>query len=127
MTSTRQKIHASVLALATLLVACGPTRPPPDVLGAAQLRLAQARSDGAPTYAPLELRFAEEKFDQARDAAADRDYRLGAQLADQSTVNSELAIIKSRLGKLRESVDVLTRENAAITRSLPEAGEGGGQ
>ncbi|MEO8010378.1 MAG: DUF4398 domain-containing protein [Dokdonella sp.] len=125
MTPSRQKIHVALLALTTLLAACGPTRPSPDVLGSAQLRLAQARSDGASTYAPLELRFAEEKFDQAGDAVADRDYRVGAQLADQSTVNSELAIVKARLGKLRESIDALTMENANIALTLPDAAEGG--
>jgi hypothetical protein len=48
----------------------------------------------------------------------DRDYTLAANLAEESSVNSELAAIKSRLGKLRESVDTLKQDNAEISRVL---------
>lgn len=129
MTSSRLKIHASLVGLLLLsLAACGPTRPPPDVLGGAQDKLRVARADGAPTYAPLELRFAEERLDQARAAMAERDYKAAADLAEESAVNSELAAIKSKSGKLREHIDALRQQNAEIARSLPDPGtavEGG--
>lgn len=128
MTPSGMKIHASILvSLAMILTACGPTRPPPDVLGNAQLNLASARSAGAATFAPLELRFAEERFDQAQTAMQDRDYRLATNLAEESEANSELAVIKARLGKLRESVDQLKQKNAEIQRMLDssEQSEGG--
>ncbi|MBX3699213.1 MAG: DUF4398 domain-containing protein [Dokdonella sp.] len=119
MTPSGTKIHAPfVVSVALLLAACGPTKPPPDLLGGAQQRLSSARSAGAPTYAPMELRFAEERLDQAQAAMADRDYTLAANLAEESSVNSELAAIKARLGKLRESVDTLKQENAEISRVL---------
>lgn len=119
MTPSGMKIHAPfVVSLALLLAACGPTKPPPDLLGDAQQRLSSARSADAPTYAPMELRFAEERLDQARAAMADRDYTLAANLAEESSVNSELAAIKARLGKLRESVDTLKQENAEISRVI---------
>ncbi|WP_092405256.1 DUF4398 domain-containing protein [Dokdonella immobilis] len=119
MTPSGTKIHAPfVVSMALLLAACGPTKPPPDLLGGAQQRLSSARSAGAPTYAPMELRFAEERLDQARAAMVDRDYTLAANLAEESSVNSELAAIKARLGKLRESVDTLKQENAEISRVI---------
>jgi hypothetical protein len=119
MTPSGTKIHAPfVVSLALLLAACGPTKPPPDLLGNAQLGLSSARNAGAPTYAPLELRFAEERLDQARVAMQDRDYTLAANLAEESSANSELAAIKARLGKLRESVDALKQENAEISRVI---------
>lgn len=122
MTSTRQKIHASVVASTLLLMpAWVHAKPPPDVLGAAQKTLVQARAAGAQTYAPLELRFAEERLDQAQQAVGDRDYKVAASLADESAVNSELANIKARLGKLREAVDSLKEQNAEIERALPAA------
>lgn len=119
MTPSGAKIHASfVVSVALFLAACGPTKPPPDLLGNAQQRLSSARDAGAPTYAPLELRFAEERLDQARAAMVDRDYTLAASLAEESSANSELAAIKARLGKLRESVDALKQENAEISRDI---------
>ncbi len=55
----------------------------------------------------------------------DRDYTLATNLADESAANSELAAIKARLGKLRESVDQLKQDNAEINRVLQAAGAGG--
>jgi hypothetical protein len=122
MTPSGMKIHASILvSLALMLAACGPTRPPPDLLGKAQQRLASARSSGAATFAPLELRFAEERIDQAAAAMQDRDYVLAANLADESEANSDLAAIKTRLGKLRESIDQLKQQNAEINLLLGES------
>lgn len=122
MTPSRLKIHVPiVLSIACALVACGPTKPPPDVLGGAQQRLAGARAAAAQTYAPLELRFAEEKLDQAQSAMVDRDYTLAANLAEESAVNSDLATVKARLGKLRELVDSLKQQNAEIERTLPSS------
>jgi len=119
MTPSGMKIHAPiVVSLALLLAACGPTRPPPDVLGNAPQRLASARSAGASAYAPLELRFAEDKLRQARTASNDGDYTEASNLAAESSVNSELAMAKARLGKLRESVDQLKKENQEIERVL---------
>ena len=127
MTPSGLKIHAPfVVSLALMLAACGPTKPPPDLLGNAQQRLASARSSGAATFAPLELRFAEERMDLAQDAMQERDYTQAGNFADESTVNSELAIIKARLGKLRESLDQLKRENAEISRVLESSGASAG-
>ncbi len=127
MTSSGLKIHGPfVLLLALALAACGPTKPPPDLLGNAQQRLISARSSGAATFAPLELRFAEDRFTQAQMAMQDGDYTLAANLADESAANSELAAIKARIGKLRESVEQLKQDNAEISRVLKAAGAAAG-
>ncbi len=118
MTASRLKIHASIVVSLALAAACGPTRPPPDLLGDAQGKLRAARAEGAQTWAPLELRFAEGRLDDALAALDERDYKGAGELADQSAVNSELATIKARLGKLREAVDLLKQKNAEIERSL---------
>lgn len=128
MTPCGTKIHAPiVVSLALLMAACGPTRPPPDVLGNAPQRLASARSAGATTYAPLELRFAEDKLRLARQATQDGDYTEAGNLAGESSVNSELAMTKAKLGKLRESVDGLKQQNAEIERLLGTSNGGNGE
>jgi hypothetical protein len=124
MTSAPRKIHASIALLGIcLLNACSPTRPPGDLFGAANRNLATARQASAQTYAPLELRFAEERLSQAQAANAREDYAAAVRLARESEVNAELATVKARLGKAREAADTLRQQNTALERDLQTHGE----
>lgn len=73
-----------------------------------------ARNAGAPTYAPMELRSAEDHLSQARARAAKRDYEEATSQAQEAQVDSELATAKARLGKAREKVEARMRENASL-------------
>jgi len=133
MTPIRRKIHRAVVILAALaaLAACEPTKPPPLGLDDAAHTLDAARTAGAATYAPLELRNAEEHLSQARARADKRDYDAAAMLAGESRIDSELAATKSRLGKAREKVEARTRDNAQLRQDLangtPNSNEGSQQ
>ena len=124
MTPRAAKIHAVVAVLAACLAACGPTKPPSDVLGAATRNLAAAQSAGAATYAPIELKSAQDHLSKANAASARQDYDDAAVLASESGADSELAAAKSRLGKAREAVDALKRQNADLERDAARHGEG---
>jgi uncharacterized protein DUF4398 len=90
-------------------------------------QLQAARDAGGSTYAPLEVRSAEERLSMARAAAGKHDYEDGMQFAQESQANSELALAKSRLGKAREKVEARTRENAQLRQDLntnPDAAPG---
>jgi hypothetical protein len=127
MTPNWRKIHCAVLIGALALAGCGPTRPPDTGLDDAAQALASARAAGAPTYAPLELRSAEDHLSQARALTEKRHYDDAARLARESQVDSELAQVKARLGKLREQVDAATRENARLQQAAGGAPAGGGR
>ena len=114
-----------IAILAAGVAACGPTKPPADVLGAATRNLAAAQSAGAATYAPIELRAAQDHLAQASAAAARHEYDDASVLASESGVDSELAAAKSRLGKAREAVDALKRQNADLERDAARHGDGG--
>ena len=119
MTSSAAKIHVVFVIMAVSLAACGPTKPPSDVLGIATRNLSAAQAAGAETHAPLEFRSAQEHLAQANTASARKDYDRAAALADESAVDSELAAAKARLGKAREAVDALKRQNAELSSSTP--------
>jgi len=119
MTSSAAKIHVVFAVLAVSLAACGPTKPPTDVLGVATRNLAAAQAAGAATYAPLELRSAQDHLAGANTASARQDYDRAAVLAEESAVDSELAAAKARLGKAREAVDTLKRQNAELSNGVP--------
>lgn len=134
MTPNWRKIHCAALISAIfigalVLAGCGPTRPPDTGLDDAAQALASARAAGAPTYAPLELRSAEDHLSQARAFADKRHYDDSARLAKESQADSELAQVKARLGKLREQVDAATRENARLQQAAGtgSTATGGGQ
>jgi len=118
MTLMPAKIYRPVAVLCVLLAACGPTKPPPMGLEDASLRLQAARDAGASTYAPLEVRSAEDRLSAARAAAGKGDYDAAIQFAQESRANSDLAQAKSRLGKAREKVEARTRENAQLREDL---------
>jgi hypothetical protein len=126
MTPTAAKIHRPVVLLAVILAGCGPTKPPDTGLDDAMQRLQVAREAGASTYAPLELRSAEERLSAGRAAADKRDYAIAAQLADESEANSELAAVKSRLGKAREKAEARASENARLRKELGIEGDSSG-
>ncbi|MBS0488147.1 MAG: DUF4398 domain-containing protein [Proteobacteria bacterium] len=116
----------AILVAALAMAGCGPTRPPPTMgLEDAAQALATAREAGAPTYAPLELRSAEDHLSQARAFAEKRHYDDAARLAQESRADSELAQVKARLGKLREQVDAATRENERLQQDAGMGNAGG--
>ena len=124
MTIMRSKIHRPVVLLGLILAGCGPTRPPNTGLEEAARHLQASREAGASTYAPLELRNAEERLSSARAAAEKKDYEAAAAAAEESQVNSDLALAKARLGKARERVEARTRENAQLRQDLGEPNAG---
>lgn len=114
-----KKIRVLLFAIAGFVTAaCTPTRPPPNLLGTAMHELDQAQLADAKTYAPLELRFATERYEQAQSAMAASDYDAAARLANESVANSELAMVKSKLGSAREAVDALKVQNEELRRDL---------
>lgn len=121
MTPSAAKIHVVFAIIAVSLAACGPTKPPTDALGVATRNFAAAQTAGAATYAPLELRAAQDHLAAANTASARQDYDRAAALAGESAVDSELAAAKARLGKAREAADTLKRQNAELSNGAPRS------
>lgn len=127
MTSTPAKIHALLLLSAVLPAVCaGADRKPPPALDGAARALAFATEAGAATYAPLELRFAGEQLDRARKAVADGDAKAALPLLEESAANSDLALAKARLGRVREArqakaaqVEGLREQLGIVTEDRP--------
>jgi hypothetical protein len=118
MTPISAKIHRAIVILAIILTigltGCA-SKPPPDVgLDDASRALQSARAAGAPTYAPLELRNAEDRLSQARASFDKNNYEDASRFVQESEADSELASVKSRLGKARDKADTRARENTQL-------------
>lgn len=110
--SARTIAFALVFALA--LVACASVPPPNDSMTLAQNQLQLAQDAGAADYAPVDLGFAQDKFQMAQTAMAARHYADAANLAAESRADAELAQAKARLGAARAQIQSKVQENSRL-------------
>jgi len=104
-----------VLLLSLLaLAACATPKPAPDTFADAENAIDAAVQAGAEEHSPVELRFAREKLAEARKGMEVRQYDKSIYLLEQSEINSELAIEKSKAAEMRAKVAELTRENEIL-------------
>jgi hypothetical protein len=89
------------LATATLLaaagaLACASVPEPKAEISAADLALRRAEQADAGHGAPLELRTARDQFEAAQRAVSDGEYLAARRLAENATVEAQLAEAKAR-------------------------------
>lgn len=105
-----------MVVLLFLAGACGSTKPPTDKIARTQAAINQAEQVGARNYAPLELREARKKLDEARSLIDQKQYEKAGRLADQAEVDAQLAESKTLSEKAQKAV----RELKASIRILKE-------
>ncbi len=110
---------ATALALSLALAGCASVPPPDDSMNLAQTQLQAARDAGAADYAPVDLGFAQDKFQQAQNAMAERKYAQAADLSEESRADAELAQAKALLGAARAKIQDKVHENTRL-RALGE-------
>ncbi len=110
----RIRTAMAVVALTLVLTGCATVPPPDDSMNMAQTQLQSARDAGAADYAPVDLGFAQDKFQQAQTAMAAREYADAANLAEESRADAELARAKARLGAARAQIQSKVQENTHL-------------
>ena len=106
--------YLALLLLPLLLTACAAAKPAPDAFDAAERAIDAAVRAGAEEHSPVELRFAREKLGEARQGVEYRQYDKAIVLIEQSEINSELAIEKTRTAMVRAQVAERTRETEIL-------------
>jgi hypothetical protein len=110
----RMRAAAAALALSLAVAGCATAPPPNDAMNLAQYQLQAARDAGAADYAPVDLGFAQDKFQQAQAAMEARKYADAANLAEESGADAELARVKARLGAARADMQSKLQENTRL-------------
>lgn len=110
-----------LLAGLLILAGCASVPPPNEAMNLAQSQLQAARDAGAADYDPVDLGFAQDKFQQAQAAMADRKYELAADLAAESRADAELARVKANLGAARTQIQSKMNANAALREQGAQA------
>lgn len=108
-----------------LLAACTTPRPAPDAFNDAEQAIESAIAAGAEEHSPVELRFAREKLAEAHKGMEFKQYDKSTYLIEQSEINSELAIEKSKTAEMRARVSELSRQNEILREDFEATyGEG---
>jgi Domain of unknown function (DUF4398) len=121
-TVLRYWIVPSLIGGVLMISSCTAARPPaaPTIaLAQADTAVQQAAESQAPEYAPTELSIAREKLLSAHEAMSVTDYERALRLAEQATVDAQLAQVKGGARdaqhdatELRRAVDALRTEVA---------------
>lgn len=101
-----------VLPLAALLLAgqlaltgCSSVPPPNAEMAVARTAVNNAVSAGGTENAPVEMRSAQDKFNDAEKAMTAKEYKTARYLAEEAAVDAQLAERKSRAVKTQSAVD----------------------
>jgi hypothetical protein len=97
-----------------VLVSCATPKPPEDAFASAERAMDAAVQAGAEQHAPVELRFAREKLAEARKGMEYKQFDKSFYLIDQSEINSELAIEKSREAIVRAALSEQIKQNDVL-------------
>lgn len=117
---------AAVILLCLVLGSCASPKPGPDAFEDAEAAIAAAVRAGAEEHSPVELRFAREKLAEARKGMDYRQYDKAIVLIEESEINSELAIEKSRTAQMRNKVTDLARQNEILREDFERTYGAGG-
>lgn len=123
----RIHLHAWLAAALLALAGCATVPPPVDALAGAESAIRMARDAGAEDHAPLELRFARDRLEEAQDAMVQRQHARAGDLAEEAQADAELARAKAELAAQRQRNDAQRDDNERLRQSLlePDAAAGG--
>jgi len=105
-----------VAFVAVFTAACASTekRDVAAQLAVARTTVADAVSAGAPEFASVELKAAQENLDGAEKAAMANDYKKATGLAEKAQINAQLASSRTRAAKAQKAADALKESNRAL-------------
>jgi len=113
------------LPLLLLLASCAMPKPAPEAFNDAEEAIQAAINAGAEEHSPVELRFAREKLAEAHKGIEFKQYDKSVYLIEQSEINSELAIEKTKTALIRARVAELARQNEILLEDFEATyGEG---
>jgi Domain of unknown function (DUF4398) len=115
MNTTRITALAGALLL---LAACASTPPPTSQMAVANAALAHAVAAGSVEYAPTEMAMARDKMNQANLALAARDHDRALALAQQATLDAQVAEAKAESQKAGKSAVALQEAARALREEM---------
>ena len=115
----RIRLPIALSALIVLIASgCAGIPRPDGALAKSDAAVKQAIEVGARTHAPLLLREAENKLNQARVETENKEYKKALQLIEQVQVDAELAQVTTLAAKAQKSVDELNLSIRVLRKEM---------
>ncbi len=116
-----------IFILCVAFAGCAGEKPKANIANA-DMAIQRAREANAINYAPLELKTAEEKLQQAKKESDAEEYKKARWLADESKADAQVAEAKSRSMRsaqieqqVRKDIDALRQEPVAPPPAIAPA------
>lgn len=120
----RSGIHGWLTATTAAVVLAGcashEVPPPRAEFARAELAIEQAEASEATRYAPLALRDARQKLEQARAAAYKEDYRQAQYLAKEAEVDGRLALADAQTARAEQRAEDSRRSIETLRQELQQ-------
>lgn len=101
-------------ALALGVAGCASTPIPNEKVAVAKSSVARAEQSGAPEYAPVEMAAARDKLARAEKAAADKEAQPATQLAEQASIDAQVAEATAQQKKSHKAAAEFDASMAAL-------------
>ncbi len=116
--------YISIMAVFLCVLAIGSCatngKVPSEKIRNAAQAIDRARQNGAISYAPLEIRLAEDKLKAAEEAMKKEEYETARRLADEALVDAQIAEQKAQGAKSQEAVQELQKTVDTLRRELEQ-------
>lgn len=107
----RMAVITVTAAAAIFMAGCASTPPPLEQMAASGAAINAASSAGGEEFAPLLLKSAMDKMEDAGHAMGGKDYVHARQLAEQAQVFAQLAEARTRSAKAQQAVYELQEDS----------------
>jgi chromosome segregation ATPase len=110
--------YSLVVGLLIVMGACASSNIPAPNTSETESKISQAEQAGAQEYAPLELRNARKKIEQAKQFNEQEEYEKATRLVEEASVDAELATVKARSAKAQEAVEQLRQTIETLRKEI---------
>ena len=114
------KLHYILVSLAAafFVTACASTPQPVEQMAISRAAISTAKSAGSNEFAPLQLKSAIEKMDDAEHAMKEKNFVRARQQAEQAQLDAQLAVEITRSAKAQKAADALQEDSRVLRQEI---------
>ncbi|NOU21028.1 MAG: DUF4398 domain-containing protein [Methyloglobulus sp.] len=101
-----------------LMAGCAGIPAPTEQMAVSRAAVSNAASAGGNEFAPLQLKSAMEKMDNAERAMTEENYLQARQLAEQAQADAQLATTTARSVKAQKAASALQEDNRVLRQEI---------